>query len=125
MKKFVSLLLCALLIFGVFALSSCGKDDEKTIVVGATPVPHYEILEQVVEVLAEQGYTLKLVEYNDYTTPNIALNDGELDANFFQHVPYLNDFNKENGTHVVSVCLVHCEPMGLFGGKQTTLDALK
>lgn len=124
MKKFVSLLLCALLIFGVFALSSCGKDDEKTIVVGATPVPHYEILEQVVEVLAEQGYTLKLVEYNDYTTPNIALNDGELDANFFQHVPYLNSFNASNGTDLVSAGLVHYEPFGVYGNGITSLSSL-
>ncbi|MBQ0010099.1 MAG: MetQ/NlpA family ABC transporter substrate-binding protein [Ruminococcus sp.] len=124
MKKIVSLVLCSLLIFGVLALSSCGKPDDMTITVGATPVPHYEILEQVVEVLAKQGYTLKLVEYNDYTTPNIALHDGELDANFFQHTPYLNSFNASNNTDLVSAGLVHYEPFGVYGNGITSLSAL-
>ena len=63
--------------------------------------------------------------FDDYVLPNTALEDGELDANYFQHTPYLDDFNKENGTHIVSVAAIHVEPMGLYGGKQTTLDALK
>lgn len=124
MKKIVSLVLCSLLIFGVLVLSSCGKTDDTTITVGATPVPHYEILEQVVEVLAKQGYTLKLVEYNDYTTPNIALDDGELDANFFQHTPYLNSFNASNNTDLVSAGLVHYEPFAVYGNGVSSLSAL-
>ncbi len=96
------------------------------ITVAATPTPHCEILNDVVKgILEAKGIVLEAIEYNDYVQPNMVVESGEVTANFFQHVPYLTDFNTENGTHVVSVCLVHCEPMGLFGGKQTTLDALK
>ena len=93
--------------------------------VGATPTPHAEVLAQVKDALAAEGVELKVVEFTDYVTPNLALSDGELDANYFQHLPYLEDFNAQQGTHIVSVATIHVEPMGLYGGKQTSLDALK
>ena len=93
--------------------------------VGASVTPHAEILEQVKDTLAEQGYTLEIVEYNDYVLPNTALEAGDLDANFFQHQPYLDDFNAENGTHLVSVAKVHFEPFGIYAGKTDSLDALQ
>ena len=96
-----------------------------TISVAASPTPHAEILAVAQEILAEKNITLKIIEYTDYVQPNKVVDSGEVDANYFQHVPYLDDFNAENGTHVVSVSAVHVEPMGLYGGKQTSLDALK
>lgn len=96
-----------------------------TLTVGATPNPHAEILAQVKDDLAAEGIDLVVKEYSDYIVPNTAVEEGDLDANYFQHTPYLDDFNKENGTHIVSVAAIHVEPMGLYGGKQTTLDALK
>ncbi len=96
----------------------------ETIRVGASPSPHAEILEISKELLAAKGITLDVQTYNDYVVPNTVVEDGTLDANFFQHEPYLNDFNAQNGTHLVKVVGVHVEPMGLYGGKQTNLDAL-
>ena len=93
--------------------------------VGASVTPHAEILNAVKDELKAAGYDLEVVEFTDYVLPNTALEQGDLDANYFQHTPYLDDFNKENGTHIVSVASIHVEPMGLYGGKQTTLDALK
>ena len=98
----------------------------QTVSVAATPSPHAEILSDVVVgILAAKGITLKVLEFTDYVQPNNVVDSGEVDANYFQHVPYLDDFNAENGTHVVSVSAVHVEPMGLYGGKQSSLDALK
>lgn len=105
--------------------SDAQAEDEKVIKVGASVTPHAEILEQVKDTLAEQGYTLEIVEYNDYVLPNTALEAGDLDANFFQHQPYLDDFNAENGTHLVSVAKVHFEPFGIYAGKTDSLDALQ
>lgn len=96
-----------------------------TLKVAASPTPHAEILNAAKDILAEQGITLEVVEFSDYVQPNLVTESGEVDANYFQHTPYLDDFNKENGTHIVSVAAIHVEPMGLYGGKQTTLDALK
>lgn len=95
------------------------------ITVAASPAPHAEILAVAKGILAEKDITLKVIEYTDYVQPNNVVNNGEVDANYFQHKPYLDDFNAENGTKVVTVSFVHVEPMGLYGGKQTTLDALK
>ena len=95
------------------------------ITVAATPSPHAEILEVAKEILAEKNITLDIKEFTDYVQPNNVVDSGEVDANYFQHLPYLEDFNAQNGTHVVSVAVIHVEPMGLYGGKQTTLDALK
>ncbi len=98
----------------------------QTVSVAATPTPHAEILNDVVKgILADKGITLNVVEFTDYVQPNNVVDSGEIDANYFQHVPYLDDFNAENGTHVVNVGAIHVEPMGLYGGKQSNLDALK
>lgn len=96
-----------------------------TISVAATPSPHAEVLSVVKDILAEKNVTLNIIEYTDYVQPNKVVDSGEVDANYFQHLPYLEDFNAENNTHVVSVLAVHVEPMGLYGGKQTSLDAIK
>lgn len=129
MKKAFSLVLAALLT--VFALTGCSNgssgagDAQKTVIkVGASPSPHAEILEQVVDAMAEKGYTLQIVEYTDYVQPNLALESGDLDANYFQHKPYLEDFNDKNGTHLVPVANIHYEPYGLYAGKTKSLDEL-
>lgn len=92
--------------------------------VGASPAPHAEILKVAKEILAEKDITLTIVEYTDYVIPNNAVEDGDIDANYFQHKPYLDDFNANQGTHIVSVAAIHVEPMGVYGGKQTTADAI-
>ena len=96
----------------------------QTISIAASPTPHAEILEVVKEILAAKDITLDIQVYNDYVVPNTVVDDGTVTANYFQHLPYLEDFNAQNGTHIVSVSAIHVEPMGLYGGKQTTLDAL-
>jgi len=97
----------------------------QSISVAASPTPHAEILAIARDILAEKGIELTVLEFTDYVQPNNVVDSGEVDANYFQHVPYLDDFNAENGTHVVSVAAIHVEPMGFYGGRQTTLDALK
>ncbi len=96
----------------------------QTISIAASPTPHAEILEVAKEILAAKDITLDIQSYNDYVVPNTVVDDGTVDANYFQHLPYLEDFNAQNSTHIVSISAVHVEPMGLYGGKQTTLDAL-
>lgn len=96
-----------------------------TITVAASPTPHAEILEVAKELLAAKGVTLEIQTFNDYVVPNTVVEDGTVTANYFQHVPYLDDFNAQQGTHIVSVSAPHVEPMGLYGGKQTSLDILK
>lgn len=96
-----------------------------TVSVAASPTPHAEILEVAKEILAEKNITLKIVEFTDYVQPNNVVESGDCDANYFQHLPYLEDFNSENGTHVVSVSTVHVEPLGIYGGKQSSLDDIK
>ena len=96
----------------------------QTITVAATPVPHAEILAIVKDILAEKEITLDVKEFTDYVQPNNVVESGEIDANYFQHTPYLNNFNEENKTHLVVVSSIHVEPIGLYGGKQSTLDAL-
>ena len=100
-------------------------DDLKELTVGASPAPHAEILEAAREELAKKGYDLKIVEYTDYVQPNLALDAGDLDANYFQHLPYLESFNKENGTNLVSAGAIHYEPFGVYAGKTTSLDELQ
>lgn len=97
----------------------------QTVSVAASPTPHAEILAVAKEILAEKDIKLEIKEFDDYVQPNNVVDSGELDANYFQHKPYLDDFNKQNGTNVVSVAAIHVEPMGLYGGKQDSLDALK
>ena len=97
----------------------------QTISVAATPNPHAQILKIAKDILAAKKITLNIIEYTDYVQPNKVVDSGEVDANYFQHTPYLDDFNAQNGTHVVSVTAIHVEPMGLYGGKQSDLSLLK
>lgn len=99
--------------------------DGQTITVAASPTPHAEILKIAKDILAKKNVTLDVKEFTDYVQPNNVVESGEIDANYFQHLPYLDDFNKENGTHLVSIGAIHVEPIGLYGGKQTSLDAVK
>lgn len=93
--------------------------------VAASPTPHAEILNIVKPILADKGIELEIIEFTDYVQPNMVVDSGDVDANYFQHVPYLDDFNSENNTHVVSVSAVHVEPMGIYGGKLSSLDVFK
>lgn len=131
MKKLLTFLGTALL--STALLAGCGSTastdssasaNGDTITVAASPSPHAEILEVAKEVLAEQGINLDIKVFNDYVIPNTATESGEVDANYFQHTPYLNDFNEENGTHLVSVAAIHYEPFGIYAGKTASLDAL-
>lgn len=133
-KKVLSAVLAVSLLATLFTgCGAKGKDsaksdkssDDTTIKVGACVTPHAEILEAIKDDLKEQGYDLEVVTYNDYVLPNTALESGELDANYFQHKPYLEDFNKENGTHIVGVAAVHFEPMAIYAGKTASLDDVK
>lgn len=125
------------LAFGLLAFIGCGDTADKkggeanasannanaasqTIIVGATPVPHAEILEFVKADLANEGFELVVKEFNDYVQPNLATDSGELDANFFQHIPYLEEFNKNKGTALVSVAGIHLEPMGVYSRKHSS-----
>ena len=134
MKKLLALAAALVLCLG---LAACGgapageaepKEDPSTasepvtLKIGATPAPHQEILEQVVDVLAEQGITLEIVPYNDYILPNTAVEEGEIDANFFQHITYMDNFNAERDTHLVNAGSIHYEPMGIYAGKSDSLD---
>lgn len=123
-KKFASVVLALVLIA---ALAACGggKEDEKKISIAVTPVPHAEIMNIVKDKLAAQGIELEIIIYNDYVQPNKVVDSGEVYANFFQHTPYLDSFNKENGTKVVSVAKVHFEPLGLYKGKTNAVADLK
>ena len=145
MKKLVSLLLTGALSFGL--LAGCGGGTtgsnntpannsqtpsaensaslEGTVIkVAASPTPHAEILKVAKDVLAEQGITLEIEEFTDYIQPNMVTEDGQVDANYFQHITYLNDFNEENGTHLVSVADLHYEPFGIYAGKTASLEEL-
>ena len=97
----------------------------QTVTVAASPTPHAQILAIAKDILAEKNITLKVTEFTDYIQPNNVVESGEFDANYFQHTPYLDDFNAQNGTHIVSAAAIHVEPMGLYGGKQSDLSALK
>lgn len=122
MKKLLSVILALTLLVSFAALTSCGQtQNDKVIKVGATSTPHGEILNTIKDALAAEGYTLEIVIYNDYVMPNKALSDKELDANYFQHTPYLNSYNKENNTDLVSAASIHYEPFGLFGNGVTKI----
>lgn len=133
-KKLLGALL-AVTTLATFGLAGCGdsgsngsasKEDDKTITVAASPTPHAEILNKAVKPLVEKdGYKLEVKEFTDYVQPNTATEDGEVDANYFQHKPYLDNFNKEKGTHLVSVEGIHFEPFGLYPGKTKDLQNLQ
>lgn len=123
MKRRIAVLTLALAL--VLSLAACGgSSNSKTLKVGATPAPHAAILEQAKPLMEEKGYTLEIVEYNDYIQPNNSVEDGSLDANYFQHITYMNNFNEENGTHLVSVAGIHYEPFGIYAGKTASLADL-
>ena len=122
MKRIFALSLVLVL---AFSLIGCAKGgDSKTVRIGASPTPHKLILEYAAPLMEEKGYKLEITEYQDYVIPNTAVESGELDANFFQHEPYMNDFNENNGTHLVSVAAVHYEPFGLYAGKTKAIADL-
>ncbi|MBR0405347.1 MAG: MetQ/NlpA family ABC transporter substrate-binding protein [Eggerthellaceae bacterium] len=143
-RKLAAILIAALGVVLAFGLASCGGSsasssaassdasasasaaaEDNVIKIGASPTPHAEILNNAVAPLVEKaGYKLEVVEFTDYVLPNTATEDGEIDANYFQHVPYLDDFNAEQKTHLVSVLGVHIEPMSIYAGKTASLDAL-
>ncbi len=128
MKNILKRVALALLtaILAVCLLSSCSGDkDENVISVAASSAPHAEILEQCKPLLAEQGITLDIKVMDDYVIPNTATESGDVDANYFQHQPYLDQFNEENGTHLVTVAKIHYEPYGIYTGTAKSLDALE
>lgn len=126
-KKTISRVLVGLaLVVSAFSLIGCGKkkNDPNTITVGASITPHSEILYEAKEILAKEGITLEVVEIEDVVTPNTGVVEGSLDANFFQHQPYLDDFNKQNGTNLVSIGKIHYEPFAAYSTKITSLADL-
>lgn len=132
LKKALALALTGAVILGAFAgcgakkdSSSDKKEETKKIVIGASPSPHADILKVAKKELKKEGYELEIKEYSDYVQPNTALESGDLDANYFQHKPYLDDFNKQKKTHLVSAGTIHYEPFGIFPGKTKTLKDLK
>ena len=125
MKKVTSVI--AILLAAVLLFAGCGASadsEDKTITVGASPTPHAEILNSVKEALEADGYTLVVKEFTDYVQPNVALANGEIDANYFQHLPYLEDYNEQNGTDLISAGTVHYEPLGLYAGKTASIAEL-
>lgn len=120
-KKVLAFIFAAALSVGV--LTGCGskETDDKTIRVAASAVPHAEILEQAKPLLEEQGYTLEIKVFDDYVQPNEVVESGDFDANYFQHISYLNSFNEEKGTHLVNAGGIHYEPFGLYPGKEADL----
>ncbi len=130
MKKVLALIFA--LVFLGAAVAGCGKtastaaggSKEVTLKVGATPVPHAEILEVVKPILAKEGIKLEIKEFNDYVQPNLALDSNQLDANFFQHIPYLETFNQDKGLHLTYIAKVHIEPMGVYSHQVKDLKTL-
>lgn len=125
MKKIFGLVSLLLATFCIVV--SCGEaklPNGVDVVVAASPVPHAEIMKEVKKLMRDRGYNLYIKEFSDYVTPNLAVDQDEVDANFFQHVPYLDDFNAERGTHVVSVGAVHYEPFGLYAGSKKNLEEI-
>lgn len=118
----IALVLVGLLVLAVGVNSVLAED--KVLKVGATPVPHAEILEFIKPVLAKEGIKLEIVEFTDYVTPNLALADGSIDANYFQHVPYLEQFKKDHNLDIVSLIKVHIEPFGLYSKKIDHINEL-
>ncbi len=122
MKKITAIILSLVLTLSL--LAGCAPKNDKVITIGASATPHAEILEVVKEELAKSGWELQITVYNDYVIPNQVVEDGEMDANYFQHVPYLNTFNAEKGTHLVSVAAIHYEPFGIYPGTKNAIADL-
>lgn len=125
-RNLAGIVIIGVLLIGALALTGCGKTEknDKKIVVGASPTPHAEILEVAREEIEKEGYTLEIKEFEDYVKPNQALVDGDLDANFFQHEPYLIDYNKKNKTEIEVAGLEHFESLGVYKGKKKSFDEL-
>lgn len=125
-RNIVSIAIILSLVIGSAALTGCGgKDgDDKTIKVGASPAPHAEILKEVESELEKDGYKLEVVEFQDYVQPNKALDAGDIDANYFQHKPYMDEFNAKQETELVSIGAIHYEPLGLYQGEKKSIDEL-
>ena len=134
MKKKILLVVLAL----ALVLTSCAKKESKKedgksttntenkkVVIGVSPAPHKEIAEKAKEILAKEGIELEIKEFDDYVTPNTSLQEKDIDLNFYQHIPYLDNFNKERGTKIVSLGAIHLEPMGIYSKKYKSLDELK
>lgn len=124
MKKAIAIVLVVLAAFAVFASGSAEVKQSNKITVGATPQPHAEILNLVIDDLAAQGITLVVKEFTDYVTPNEAVESGEIDANYFQHIPYLEAQNKDKGFHLVNAGGIHIEPIALYSKKYKSLSAI-
>lgn len=123
-KRFIVGILSAALALGV--LTACGgKEDGGTLKVAASATPHAEILEQAKPILAEQGWNLEVTIFDDYIQPNNVVESGEFDANYFQHIPYLDSFNEEHGTHLVNAGGIHYEPFGIYPGTKNDLSTLE
>lgn len=128
-KRFIAVLLAAALTLGV--LTGCGNNStasngsKGTITVAASSTPHAEILEEAKPILAEQGWELKITIYEDYVQPNNVVESGEFDANYFQHIPYLDWFNEEYGTHLVNAAGIHYEPFGIYPGQKSDLSTIE
>lgn len=127
MKKTIATLLSlSLAVTAAAGLTvTASAEEDKVITVAASPTPHAEILAAAADILAEQGWTLEVTEFTDYVQPNLVVDDGEIDANYFQHTPYLDSFNEEQGTDLVSVAKIHYEPMAIYKGTKGSLDELE
>ena len=123
MKKLTALTVTAALGLSAFNFTAFAEED-KTITVAASATPHAEILEQAKPLLEEQGYELEVTIFDDYVLPNEVVESGEMDANYFQHIPYLNSFNEEKGTHLVNAGGIHYEPFGIYPGTKASLDEI-
>ena len=124
MKKLVAAVLTGVLVAGTLSTGVYAKDDDKTITVAASATPHAEILEEAKPLLEKEGYELEVTVFDDYVRPNEVVESGEFDANYFQHVPYLDSFNEEKGTHLVEVGKIHYEPFGIYPGTKASLDEI-
>ena len=121
MKKYLAAALIGTLASGIFSTAAFA---DETITIAASATPHAEILEQAAPILAEQGYTLDVTVFEDYVQPNLVVESGDFDANYFQHIPYLDSFNEEQGTHLVNAGGIHYEPFGIYPGKKSSLDEI-
>ena len=129
MKKNLSRVLAVTLAASTVAAfgmaGAVSADEDKTITVAASPTPHAEILAEAAKILEEQGWTLEVEEFDDYIQPNEVVESGDMDANYFQHIPYLESFNEEKGTHLVNAGGIHYEPFGIYPGTKSSLDELE
>lgn len=125
MKKLVAAVLTGVLVAGTLSTGVYAKDDDKTITVAASATPHAEILEEAKPLLEKEGYDLEVTVFDDYVRPNEVVESGEFDANYFQHIPYLDQFNEEKGTHLVNAGGIHYEPFGIYPGTKDSLDDLE